>query len=295
MDKKEIIDRFESLAVWKSGDRRAPHKPLLILLALGCLPHGDRRLLPYTEVDPKLEELLTAFGTPRNAKNTHYPFWRLRNDDIWEVERADALVLNSSGGVRKTELRDKNISAGFTEEVFTLLKENPQLASKLGLRILASHFSDTIHEDIIHETGFNPKIQQVAKQQRDPQFRREVLRAYEHKCAVCNFDVRMGAKTLCIEAAHIKWHSHGGPDDISNGIALCTMHHKLFDLGAFTLDENRQFLVSERVVGSDGFDWWLSRFHGDEITRPVRGVYEPGVEYLAWNRREVFKMPGREV
>jgi putative restriction endonuclease len=73
------------------------------------------------------------------------------------------------------------------------------------------------------------------------------------------------------------------------------MHHKLFDLGAFTMDENRQFLVSERVVGSEGFDLWLARFHGNEITRPVRGVYEPRIEYLAWNQREVFKTPGREV
>ncbi|MFP3435083.1 HNH endonuclease, partial [Paraburkholderia sp. SIMBA_061] len=87
--------------------------------------------------------------------------------------------------------------------------------------------------------------------------------AYEHRCAVCDFDVRIGAKTLCIEAAHIKWHSAGGPDDISNGIALCTMHHKLFDLGAFTLDKNRQFLVSERVTGNNGFDLWLARYHGN--------------------------------
>jgi putative restriction endonuclease len=83
MDKQEIVKRFKSLAVWKSGDRRAPHKPLLILLALGYLQNEDRRLLPYKEIDPKLEELLTEFGTPRNAKNTHYPFWRLKNDVIW--------------------------------------------------------------------------------------------------------------------------------------------------------------------------------------------------------------------
>lgn len=293
MTKEEILNHFQSLTVWKSGDRRAPHKPLLVLLAIGYLQNEDKRLLPYKEVDPKLKELLTEFGTPRNAGNTHYPFWRLCNDGMWEVERGDELVLNASGGVRKTELREKDIRAGFKPEVYAFLKEQPSAVNTICSQLLDAHFPDTIHEDIIHETGLTLGEQVVSRKERDPQFRRNVLQAYQHRCAVCNFDVRMGAKTLCIEAAHIKWHSAGGPDEVNNGIALCTLHHKLFDLGAFTLDEDRQFQVSEKVVGTDGFDLWLGRFHGDKISSPVRGVYEPSVDYIAWNHDEVFKTPGR--
>jgi len=242
---------------------------------------------------PKLEELLTEFGTPRNAGNTHYPFWRLQNDGMWEVERGDKLVLNSSGGVRKTDLREKDIRAGFKPEVYDFLKEHPSAINKICSQLLDAHFPDTIHEDIIHETGLTLGEQVVSRKERDPQFRHNVLQAYQYRCAVCDFDVRMGAKTLCIEAAHIKWHSAGGPDEVTNGIALCTLHHKLFDLGAFTLDEDRQFKVSEKVVGTDGFDLWLGRFHGDKISSPVRGVYEPSVDYIAWNHDQVFKSPGR--
>lgn len=147
------------------------------------------------------------------------------------------------------------------------------------------------NEDVIHETRLNLGGQEVTKKAK---FRRQVLQAYEHRCAVRDFDVRIGAKTLCIEAAHIKWHSAGGPDKVDNGIVLCTLHHKLFDLGAFTLDEERQFLVSEKVVGTDGYHLWLRRFHGNQISRPVRGVYEPSVDYIAWNHNEVFKGPRRE-
>ena len=293
MTEQEIINTFQSLSIWRSGDRRAPHKPLLLLLAIGYLQNNDQRLLPYKQIDPKLEELLTEFGTPRNAGNTHYPFWRLHNDGIWEVENAEELTLNSSGGVRKTELRDKEIRAGFKPEVYEFLKEHPSVVKKVCSDLLSAHFPDTIQEDIIHETGISLEEQVINRNKRDPKFRHNVLQAYEHRCAVCDFDVRMGAKTLCIEAAHIKWHSHGGPDEINNGIALCTLHHKLFDLGAFTLDEDRQFLVSEKVVGTDGFDLWLGRFHGEEVSRPVRGVYEPSVDYIAWNHEQVFKSPGR--
>ena len=34
MDKRKIRDLFGAINVWKRGDQRAPHKPLLILLAL---------------------------------------------------------------------------------------------------------------------------------------------------------------------------------------------------------------------------------------------------------------------
>jgi len=261
---------------------------------LDCFQNDDRRLLAYREIEPKLEELLTAFGTPKNASNTHYPFWRLRKDKIWKVESANKLSVNSSGDVKKTELREKDIKAGFTAEVYDLLKNNLSLRNKICLEIISAHFPDTIHEDIILETGIDLDKQLSTRKPRDPAFRSAVLQAYEHKCAVCNFDVRIGAKSICIEAAHIKWYSAGGPDSVENGIALCTLHHKLFDLGAFTLDQDQKFLVSEKVVGREGFDLWLGRYHGDFITKPVRGTYEPNVEYIAWNQNQVFKSPSRE-
>ena len=32
----------------------------------------------------------------------------------------------------------------------------------------------------------------------------------------------------------IKWHQVKGPDSENNGIALCSMNHKLFDSGVFS-------------------------------------------------------------
>lgn len=98
---------------------------------------------------------------------------------------------------------------------------------------------------------------------RDPGFRRAVLRAHEHRCAVCGFDIRLGARSLALDGAHIKWHQAGGPDDVQNGLALCVLHHKLFDEGAFTLSppgERSVVLVSEAAIGTTGFDGWLGRF-----------------------------------
>jgi putative restriction endonuclease len=37
-----VRDRFGDLTVWKRGDQRAAHKPLLILYALAELERGER-------------------------------------------------------------------------------------------------------------------------------------------------------------------------------------------------------------------------------------------------------------
>ena len=82
------------------------------------------------------------------------------------------------------------------------------------------------------------------RQRRDPNFRANVLRAYEYRCAVCGFDVRLGPSPVALEAAHIKWHQAGGPDLEVNGLALCVLHQRLFDRGAFTLSKQLQIMVS---------------------------------------------------
>src|SRR5262245_50527103 len=76
----EVLERFDRLNVWKRGGQRAPHKPLLVLYALGQWQRGDRADLPFREVDRDLTDLLKEFGPPRQAHHPEYPFWRLQRD-----------------------------------------------------------------------------------------------------------------------------------------------------------------------------------------------------------------------
>jgi putative restriction endonuclease len=76
---------------------------------------------------------------------------------------------------------------------------------------------------------------------------------------------------------------------------MCSLHHKLFDSGAFTIDHHHILHVSELVNGSAGFEEWLMRFHGNPIRKPVRLSYAPGLESVDWHVREVFKGYVREV
>ena len=92
----------------------------------------------------------------------------------------------------------------------------------------------------------------AATHKRNPQFRRRVLVAYEYRCAVCGFDVRLGSVSIALNAAHIRWFQAGGPDEESNGLALCVLHHKTFDLGAFTVRPDGVLLVSDQAHGTEG-------------------------------------------
>ncbi|MCF8039766.1 MAG: hypothetical protein K9K79_10670 [Desulfohalobiaceae bacterium] len=49
MNPEAIRQRIDRLNVWKQGGQRAPHKPLLLLYALGRCLRGKGRLISYTE------------------------------------------------------------------------------------------------------------------------------------------------------------------------------------------------------------------------------------------------------
>jgi hypothetical protein len=42
MTTETILSKFDDLNTWKQGDQRAPHKPLLVLYALGRWQQGKR-------------------------------------------------------------------------------------------------------------------------------------------------------------------------------------------------------------------------------------------------------------
>ena len=103
----------------------------------------------------------------------------------------------------------------------------------------------------------------------------------------------MGHVLVGVEAAHIKWHQARGPSVVQNGLALCSLHHKLFDRGAFSLSSEHRVTVSEQAHGGSGLDDWLLRFHGSGVRDPVNPEYRPEAPYLEWHREEVFRGPGR--
>ena len=292
MDRQAIVEKFAALNTWRTKDgRRAPHKPLLVLHAIGRLLQGENRLTPFPKVDKRLRELLREFG-PSGTIHTEYPYWRLQKDGIWEVANAAGVVENASGDVSKRYLNPT--SGGFVPDIADRIRKDASLTRQIVLDLLDAHFPSSLHGDLILSSGIEfPSIDLVQRRRRSARFRKNVLRAYEHRCAVCGFDVRLGNSPVGLEAAHIMWHQANGPDTENNGLALCTLHHKLFDRGAFRLSDQLDILVSERAHGS-GSPEWLERFHRARINSPQRRSYYPAKEHIEWHAEQVFQGPSRE-
>ena len=292
----DIRRRFQRLNIWRRGGERAPHKPLLVLYALGRLSQGKYGGIPFSEVDPALRELLAEFGPPRKSQHPEYPFWRLQNDGVWKLDKTRGLTLREGHtDARRSELLKHDVSGGFTPELDRAFREDPALIRDVVQDTLNAHFPESLHEDILAAVGLDLRdpTRTTKTRPRDARFRASVMMAYEHRCAVCGFDVRIGRQTVALEAAHVMWHQAGGPDEVDNGVALCSLHHKVFDLGTFTISRRLAIEVSEQVHGTIGLEESLLRFHGKPLRPPVNPAYAVRERYSLWHEQEVFRGPAR--
>jgi len=297
----ELSARFAELRQAPLGGHRAPHKPLLILLMLGRYQRSDFAPLKFSEGQERLGQLLIEFGPPTRTPNVLDPFWRLQNDSVWRVKDQTGLRIGETvAPPTATVLTERKASGDFSPEISETLKQQPAYIAQLGRDILAAHFPASLHDDICAAIGLETDPvaatdEPADRRRRDADFRPRIIRAYEHRCAVTSWDLRLSHSDVGLEAAHIMWHTAGGPSIEPNGIALNALHHKLFDLGAFTLSLDRlpRVLVSRDAHGGDFARSMLVSLHGQEIRSPQDPSWLPAPEFIKWHHDEVFKGDAR--
>lgn len=295
MTREEFLHRLGALRIWRRRGERAPHKPLLLLLALGRLLHEEPRLGRYTgEIETPLRGLLERFGPPRRSIHPEHPFGRLVTDGLWETPGVEGPPPTAK------HLREQGIAGGFPEPVQRLLLGDRELVEQAAARLLADHFPESLHQAIRDEVGLHdsvlqedPALDLAIRRRRDPRFRDAVLTAYERRCAICDYDIRLSDDLFGLDAAHIRWHSHGGPDTIPNGLALCAFHHRAFDRGAIGLAPNPgsgfALLVSRRLSGQGEVFRQLVDARGRPLRPPQEKEFLPDREFVDWHRAQVFQ------
>jgi len=294
MNRNELKSLFDQITVWKKGGQRAPHKPLLALYAIGRLLRGEPRMIEFSQIAKDLSALLKEFGPHRRSIHPEYPFWRLKNDGLWELSNTENVgIRKGNTDAKKNDLLSFKVSGGFPLPVQRLLLNDQPIVTEIVRDLLIRNFPGALHDPILSATGIELETTATGENIRNPEFRNRVLRAYQYRCAICGFDVRLGDRLVALEACHIKWHQAGGPETENNGLALCCMHHKLFDLGVFTISDAMTVMVSEDAHGTAGFHEWVMVFNGKKIKSPIRDIYYPHDKFIAWHVREVFRGPGR--
>jgi len=154
MHREKLLQQLCTLNVWKRDGERAPHKPLLVLLALAACSHGERRLLLFADIDKPLQNLLREFGPPRKTFHSEYPFWRLQNDGIWELSNTEYVETRASNNdAKKSDLLKFGVCGGFKQEIYELLSSDKKLIWLAAFKLLESSFPDSYHNDILAAVG----------------------------------------------------------------------------------------------------------------------------------------------
>lgn len=288
------IDRVGGLRRWTRKGVRAPHKPLLLLYALGSYQRDSEGELRYSAVEEDLKRLLVEYG-PSHPTTPAYPFHHLVSDGVWEVRTDQG---PGSPGSAVGTLRSSGATGRLASELRAALAEEPALLGRMARVLLDDHFPSSLHGDLCEAAGLDLEHAEtaagigaagMARRQRDRQLRERILTAYEFQCAFCGYDGALGASTVGLEAAHVRWWSHGGPDEIDNGLCLCSLHHKLFDKGVLGLGEDQRVLVSQRFVGrSEASRRYVLALAGRPVIGPQPGLPPVADEHRDWHVQQVF-------
>lgn len=218
MNTAGLLDRIKKIRPWKRAGERAPHKPFLVLYALGQFQNGVTQIV-YAEHEEQLKKLFADFGPPRRPTMSN-PFTRLVNDGLWQVSALEDI--ESNGTYSDKDLRDMRATGGFPPDVLRTLKSNPGAVREIAELLLENNFPDSLHNDLLAAAGIDFEFTTTGKKRmRDPNFRDVVLEAYGRTC-MCHMWVsdqagrpacRTGSGPYQMEAVQwsglaSKWHSH---------------------------------------------------------------------------------------
>jgi putative restriction endonuclease len=110
-------------------------------------------------------------------------------------------------------------------------------------------------------------------------FRGRVLTAYRDSCAICRLkELRL------LDAAHIVGDARpGGEPQVSNGLSLCSIHHRAFDQNLVGISPDYEVHVSRNLLEDhDGpMLELLKTFHHEPIVLPSHRAERPDREQLA--------------
>ena len=122
-------------------------------------------------------------------------------------------------------------------------------------------------------------VREVKQRIHRAQFRGVVLPAYSDRCAICRLrEVRL------LDAAHIVGDAEElGEPVVSNGLSLCSIHHRAFDEDLVGVAPDLRVHVSPRLLEDEDGPMLdvLKTFHGTTIEAPSRQVWRPDPERLA--------------
>jgi putative restriction endonuclease len=285
-----FLDSLAKLNVNRNGTTISLHKPLLLLLLISEVKKGNENRFAYTDIEPRLKRLLQNFGL-KNTKtfNPHLPFIHLASDDnLWTIE-GPRIAASGSKPANRSDIKD---AFGYLSTDFFEFLQNSSNTTAAISGLLIKYWTEAYHADILSELGLDDITAQsaltsVEKSKRSKAFVDHVMDAYERKCAICHQSIRLGDALIGIDACHVRPIQHNGDDNITNGIALCKIHHWALDRGAIALTNDLTLQVSSKLNGHKTDDYFF-QFDGKEIFTPRNASFHLHELNTSYHRKYIF-------
>ena len=283
----DFENEIEKLKVNKVGNVISLHKPLLLLFTISEIVHGHKNEFVYDSIESNLSFLISKYGLKNTLRtNPQYPFIYLASSQhLWTCSR-DKAELKYPGAASRNELLG---SIGRLTPEFYRFLQISQNAKHCIQKILHQYWSDAYHEEILRDLGIyeldEPAI--LIKRDRSKRFVEDVLDAYERKCAICQQSIRLADTLIGIDACHVKPIQHFGDDLVSNGIALCKIHHWALDRGAISFSDEMRLIVSKKLNGNMMFEYFTI-FEDVPIFVPRNKEYTLNTRNVDYHLKYIF-------
>ena len=280
----------------------------------GVVTRKDLRAFTFRDRRISLEQhmrgirLVEGFPAALTILTTYAerPEDRLYEDDIgadmyprykWQgtnPHAADNVALRRAMELEKPLAWFRPVGPTFYEAVFPvwIVDEEPQKHQVVLAidEIMRSNWQRDVlltAADEARRREYAERVVKVRLHQRE--FRHLVISAYAGQCALC----RLRHHEL-LDAAHIREDSDGGEPVVTNGIAMCAIHHRAFD--ALVVGVTPKYIVEVRrdvLAESDGptLQHALQGINGVDLILPSRPRQQPDVRLLE-ERYERFRAAG---
>ena len=307
-----------SPARWTESTRfRAPHKPLLLLAVMDLFAEGSivNNLIEPTS---ELGELFTLYWArvmpPDQQGNLALPFFHLKSDGFWHLvpRPGKEAFLAATRQIRSfNQLCDTVLGAKLDEELYMLLgvvgsrdllrtvlietyfapEAQPSLVEQGAINIESFHYSQELlelartrrfKENLLDEESYRPAA-------RDQGFRRAVVTAYDHRCALCGIRMLTPDGHTVVDAAHIVPWSINHSDDPRNGMGLCRLCHWTFDEGLIGVSARYVVVTSPQLAVGQNVPGHLLTLNGRGIIGPVEEPLWPDLDAINWHRLNRFR------
>jgi hypothetical protein len=147
-----VLARLASLRQYQRHGRRAPYKPLLVLLALGRLAATGSSEFSWPDAEAKLAGLIAEFGPPSRtgkAQSAAYPFTRLRADGIWVLDQDVPMDLVGP-------LARGQVTGRLEASAERALLAWPALIRAAARDLVLNNFPATVAPDVLQSAGLDP-------------------------------------------------------------------------------------------------------------------------------------------